>query len=144
MKSYNAGGIQGYGSNTKNYQTRIISNTVVINTGSTTVENVRFTFTGTNYTFEITWYEFCIYPGSYWTWWGDVGGFINSLGDYQGRFGATLYNQAGTVNGTGYFSSPTTKSLAFNSRTYSVSQNIASVYLAVHCDRWDLVTVTYG
>jgi hypothetical protein len=73
-----------------------------------------------------------------------VGGFINNVGGYQNRFGTTVRQQAGTNNGAGLFTSPTSNSLAYSSRTFDVGQNIGSIYFVVHCDRWDLVTITYS
>ena len=145
MKSYANNGLQGVGSTSVNYGARVISNTRIINTSYTTAENVRFTFSGTNYTFEITWYEHCLFSnGTHWTWWGDIGGFINSSGGYQNRFGATVINASGTNNGAGQFTQPTSNSLAYSNRTFDVGQNIGSIYFVVHCDRWDLVTITYS
>ena len=145
MKSYANIGLQGYNSTSVNYGTRVISNTVVVNSAFSGAESVRFTFGGTNYTFEITWYEYCIFNGgTQWTWWGDIGGYITGSGTYSNRFGASVRGQVGTNNGTGTFVNPTSNSLAYNARTFSASQNIQSIYFLVHCDRWDLVTITYG
>jgi hypothetical protein len=145
MKSYANIGLQGYNSTSVNYGTRVISNTLVINSSFASAENVRFTFGGTNYTFEITWYEYCIFAGgTSWTWWGDLGGYITSSGTWSNRFGATVRTQAGTNNGVGGFTNPTSSSLAYVGRTGAVSQNIQSIYFLVHCDRWDLITITYG
>lgn len=146
MRSYNAGGIRGYLSTTNNYGTRIISNTRVVSPASTALENTRFTFSsGANFTFEFSWYEFNIFNnGTHWTWWGSYGGWVNTSGNYNGRFGPTVKNQAGTNNGVGYMSGNGTNAIWWMSRTYSPSQNISSLYLAVTCDRWDLVTVTYS
>ena len=145
MKSYDNGGLRGRLSTTNNFGARGISNTVIINTSYTNAENVRFTFaSGVNFTFEITWYEHNIYNnGTFWTWWGDFGGWVNSSGTWNGRFGSTSRAQAGTNDGVGLFST-STSAVWWTSRTSGISQNISSIYFLVHCDRWDKVTITYS
>lgn len=145
MKSYANGGLQGRLSTTNNFGTRVLVNTKIINTSYTNAENIRFTFgsTAIGFTFEVTWYEFNVFNnGTQWTWWGDFGGWINSSGAWNGRFGVTTRGQQGANNGTGFLSG-TTNSISWNSRTFAPTQNISSIYFVVHCDRWDAVTINY-
>jgi len=144
MITYNNDGIREY-NNTVNYGVKIVSSTKIISVTNTVAENIRFTFaTGVDFAFEVTWYEFNIFNNAtQWTWWGDYGLWVRSDGTVFSRFGPTVRAQTGTNNGVGTFVI-SGSSVYWESRCGAgVSQNISSVYLAVHCSRWDKVTISY-